>query len=409
MTSLLTNYASMSAVRTLAATQAALATTQGQISTGLRVASAKDNAAYWSIATSMKTRIGELQAVNDGLDVTSGILSTTSAAFNQIQTLMQGISKDIVSAQTSGVDQSKLAIDIAAKQQGIVSAAKSASYNGVNWLVTQDTAIYSATSDTTWAGTYADVWQSHANTPIAYTTHATDTTETVFSLGSKSSSAVTTSYDDNGTYTPSTGHFAQHVVGGTTTNTGDTNNYQDVSVLLTTGAATIFNLQPLNLFEDNDAKSGGVVAHATFTDGPHDPLAFLVPPTVKSTSITGADVLDQRLTLSGGIQTTVLTFDASTLSKDDLATVGAGFDNALAGLQNAMTFVGTMQNEIDGSKAINTAISDALKTGVGSLVDADMNQASTRLMALQTQQQLGVQALSVANDNSQVIMKLFGP
>jgi flagellin len=44
---------------------------------------------------------------------------------------------------------------------------------------------------------------------------------------------------------------------------------------------------------------------------------------------------------------------------------------------------------------------------VSSLVDADMNEASTRLQALQTQQQLGVQSLSISNQNTQMILKLF--
>ena len=48
-----------------------------------------------------------------------------------------------------------------------------------------------------------------------------------------------------------------------------------------------------------------------------------------------------------------------------------------------------------------------LTTGVSSLVDADMNEASTKLQALQTQQQLGVQSLSIANQSSQIILKLF--
>jgi flagellin len=48
-----------------------------------------------------------------------------------------------------------------------------------------------------------------------------------------------------------------------------------------------------------------------------------------------------------------------------------------------------------------------LTTGVSSLVDADMNEASTRLSALQVQQQLGIQALSIANSNTQLILKLF--
>ena len=50
---------------------------------------------------------------------------------------------------------------------------------------------------------------------------------------------------------------------------------------------------------------------------------------------------------------------------------------------------------------------DALDRGVGTLVDADMNQESTKLQALQVQQQLGIQALSIANSSSQSILKLF--
>jgi len=52
-------------------------------------------------------------------------------------------------------------------------------------------------------------------------------------------------------------------------------------------------------------------------------------------------------------------------------------------------------------------LNDALTGGVSSLVDADMNEASTRLQALQTQQQLGVQSISIANQNAQMILKLF--
>lgn len=50
---------------------------------------------------------------------------------------------------------------------------------------------------------------------------------------------------------------------------------------------------------------------------------------------------------------------------------------------------------------------DALTNGVSSLINADLNEASSRLQALQTQQQLGVQSLSIANQNSQMILKLF--
>ncbi|HWK32228.1 MAG TPA: flagellin, partial [Hyphomicrobium sp.] len=50
---------------------------------------------------------------------------------------------------------------------------------------------------------------------------------------------------------------------------------------------------------------------------------------------------------------------------------------------------------------------DTLDTGIGQLVDADMNEESTRLQALQVKQQLGIQALSIANASSQSILRLF--
>jgi len=58
-------------------------------------------------------------------------------------------------------------------------------------------------------------------------------------------------------------------------------------------------------------------------------------------------------------------------------------------------------------KTFIKTLNDALTGGVSSLVDADMNEASTRLQALQTQQQLGVQSISIANQNAQMILKLF--
>jgi len=50
---------------------------------------------------------------------------------------------------------------------------------------------------------------------------------------------------------------------------------------------------------------------------------------------------------------------------------------------------------------------DSVTKGIGQLIDADMSQESTKLQALQVQQQLGVQSLSIANQNSQQILSLF--
>ncbi|MFN7009993.1 MAG: flagellin, partial [Allorhizobium sp.] len=54
-----------------------------------------------------------------------------------------------------------------------------------------------------------------------------------------------------------------------------------------------------------------------------------------------------------------------------------------------------------------STLMDVIDKGIGRLVDADMNEESTRLKALQTQQQLGIQALSIANTNAENILTLF--
>jgi flagellin len=92
-----------------------------------------------------------------------------------------------------------------------------------------------------------------------------------------------------------------------------------------------------------------------------------------------------------------------------------------AGAQAALSNIETMiQSSIDGAATFGSAegriktqsdfvgkLSDALKAGIGSMVDADMEEASARLQALQVQQQLGVQALSIANQSPQSILSLF--
>ena len=111
---------------------------------------------------------------------------------------------------------------------------------------------------------------------------------------------------------------------------------------------------------------------------------------------------------SGSSGTDLLTFDISSATGGQLATYAADIDLAIAAITTAGAKLGATKTNIDNQSTFVSALSDAITSGVGSLVDADMNVASTRLKALQTQQQLGIQSLSIANQNSQLILKLFG-
>ena len=80
MSSLLTNTSAMTALQNLSATQKNLNKTQSEISSGLAVANASDNSAYWSIATSMRSDVSALGAVTSALNLGASVLSTATSA-----------------------------------------------------------------------------------------------------------------------------------------------------------------------------------------------------------------------------------------------------------------------------------------------------------------------------------------
>jgi len=82
-------------------------------------------------------------------------------------------------------------------------------------------------------------------------------------------------------------------------------------------------------------------------------------------------------------------------------------DAVLSDITDAATNLGAIKNRIGLQQDFVSELKDSIDRGVGQLVDADMNAESTRLQALQVQQQLGIQALSIANGNSQNILSLF--
>ena len=94
----------------------------------------------------------------------------------------------------------------------------------------------------------------------------------------------------------------------------------------------------------------------------------------------------------------------------DMATLNAyqqQVDNAISAVTASASSLGTAQSRIQAQTSFVSSLQTTIDNGVGSLVDADLNVASTRLQALQVQQQLGVQSLSMANQSTQMILKLF--
>jgi flagellin len=82
-------------------------------------------------------------------------------------------------------------------------------------------------------------------------------------------------------------------------------------------------------------------------------------------------------------------------------------ENTLSNVTSAAASLGSISSRISLQDEFISKLTDSLDRGIGRLVDADMEEESARLSALQVQQQLGIQALSIANSNSQNILTLF--
>jgi len=82
-------------------------------------------------------------------------------------------------------------------------------------------------------------------------------------------------------------------------------------------------------------------------------------------------------------------------------------ETALSSLTDAGAALGALTTRITLQDEFASKISDAIDSGVSRLIDADMEEESAKLSALQTQQQLAVQSLSIANSSGQNILRLF--
>ena len=117
-------------------------------------------------------------------------------------------------------------------------------------------------------------------------------------------------------------------------------------------------------------------------------------------------ITNQDMSLSGAIITiaTNETF-ASAASADGTLTL---INASIANVSDALTKLGTGSKAIANHLVFVSKLQDSLDAGVGSLVDADLAKESARLQALQTKQQLGIQALSIANQSTGILLGLFG-
>lgn len=275
MSSILTNNSAMVALETLRNVNRNLEAVQAEISTGKKVATAKDNAGIWAVATVMSSDVESFKQISDSLSLGSSTVGVARAASEQIVKTLQEVKSLIVTAQGENVDRTKIAADITAKSDLVTGFINAAQFNGLNLI------------------------------------------------------------DGN-------------------------------------SAATVNVLASLNRASDGTVTAGNIaVASVDLTTD----LAGLA-------TISVAD---------------------STAAATALGTI----EDLLQVAIDAAASFGSAQASINSQGEFVKNLTDALRSGVGSLTDADMEASSAKLQALQVQQQLGVQALSIANQQPQALLSLF--
>ena len=126
---------------------------------------------------------------------------------------------------------------------------------------------------------------------------------------------------------------------------------------------------------------------------------------------TATGILDTQFTTTGGGAVTVSVSDlditAANIDDTDIDEMISAVDGAIQDMTTAASTLGSSKSRIDMQSDFVGNLMNAIDRGIGQLVDADMSEESTRLQALQVQQQLGIQSLSIANSNTQSILSLF--
>jgi flagellin len=269
-----TNSAAMIALENLNATQDNLNAASNQISTGLSVNTAQDNASVWAIAQSQRADVSAMGAVQSSLNRATSIADVAMTAGTSISDLLNQLKAKIVSAMDPSQDANSRTLlnnDYQSLLQQITNTAKNASFDGSNIL----------------DGSLANNIQFLAN-----------------------------------------------------------------------------------------------------TDG---------------TSVITLAV--QNMSLGGGIVTLPAASDILTVT--DATAMLTAVDNSITNVNSSLGNLGSQANEISAQNTFASKLTDVLQTGIGNLVDADMAKESASLQALQVQQQLGAQSLSIANQTPDVILSLF--
>lgn len=350
----------------------------------------------------MESDVAGFKKISDSLSLGESTVAVAREAAETVTDLLVQMKEKIVSSQDDNVDRAKVQADVEALRDQINSVVSAAQFNGLN-LVDGSTAS---------ASVLASLDRD--------------------STGTVTSSSITVSAQN----LSSGGYVANDIFSGSST--GASGNGDTVAMIVDAGGGN----EQLEIAENGAAFVAGdsvsltvgseVVSYTvTADDAAATTTADIVATALKS-KVDALGITGLTIDYDSG---TPGTLDITNTGTVDLSITGQ-FTNAGSGGLGALTAIdvstsagataalGTIeslvQTAIDASSAFGSvegrisiqndfvsSLTDSMTAGIGTLVDANMEEASARLQALQVQQQLGVQSLSIANQSPQSVLSLF--
>ena len=396
MSSILTNNSAMVALESLRNINRNLETVQAEISTGKKIASAKDNASICAISTVMTTDVESFKTIRNSLDLASSTVGVARSAAEKVPGLLQDMKSLIIAAQEES-GRSKIQADInglRAQISGIVNAAQ---FNGQNLLREGGAISVLASLDraSNHTVTAASIAINRQDLQAAVGVAGTVAITTGAGLATAGATEITTGNSSTVTLTAgaiTTGTTFQIDIGGVG------NRVEYISRANDTLNDVSRNLKTL-------IEARGIAGVSVDTTSVADPTATDSVLTITNNS--GATLALASSSLTGG------TPGGGLAGLDDInvETDAAGALDDIEGLLtvaiNAAAALGSSQKRIENQGEFMITLVDSITAGVGALTDADMEAASERLQALQVQKQLGTQPLSIANQSAQSLLSLF--
>ena len=381
MSSVNTNGAAMAAIRSLSSISTDMARTQSRVESGLRISKANDDPAVFAIAQNMRADLNAMTAVKDSLAFGRSALTVARDAATKISDELGKLKQTVTQGQQQGLDAAQIDNQITNALANIDAFARSATFNGVNLLVAGVGGVPGVTD------TNVDIVRDIQGALTSVT--GTNSTSGGLALTglSVNSGAWQVAFDN--TLAPANGELLTVTVGGIDM----TFELSDGSAALTTtptATTQVFDVQftgtdsPLQIIGNLIDRMQGAGIDAGL--GGNGELIIRGAATAVTTTVTGAGAPAQITGAQGAI-----------------AVVEGAIDLMGTRLGN----LGANLRQVEGLSDFTKQLNDSVKEGLGALVDADLAEESARLTSLQTKQQLAVQSLSIANQQSQSLLSLF--